>query len=54
MKDLIFAFNVCRYVKSNAIVLVSNKSTVGIGSDKQGVDSCKIAIEKMKNLKFKK
>ncbi len=30
--NLIFAFNVCRYVKSNAIVLASNKSTVGIGS----------------------
>ena len=30
--DLIFAFNVCRYVKSNAIVLASNKSTIGIGS----------------------
>ena len=30
--DLIFAFNVCRYVKSNAIVIVSNNTTVGIGS----------------------
>ena len=30
--NLIFAFNICRYVKSNAIVLASNKSTVGIGS----------------------
>ena len=53
MKNLIFAFNVCRYVKSNAIVLVSNKSTVGIGSGQPSrVDSCKIAINKMK--KFKK
>ena len=32
LKNLIFAFNVCRYVKSNAIVIASNKSTVGIGS----------------------
>ncbi len=32
LKNLIFAFNVCRYVKSNAIVLASNDSTVGIGS----------------------
>ena len=24
LKDLIFAFNVCRYVKSNAIVLANN------------------------------
>ena len=32
MKNLIFALNVCRYVKSNAIVLASNESTIGIGS----------------------
>src|SRR5210317_1242255 len=31
MKNLIFAFNVCRYVKSNAIVLATNETTVGIG-----------------------
>ena len=49
MKDLIFAFNVCRYVKSNAIVLAQNESTVGIGSGQPSrVDSCKIAIDKMK------
>ena len=47
--NLIFAFNVCRYVKSNAIVIASNKSTVGIGSGQPSrLDSCKIAIEKMK------
>ncbi len=47
--DLIFAFNVCRYVKSNAIVLASNKSTVGIGSGQPSrLDSCQIAIDKMK------
>ena len=46
--DLIFAFNICRYVKSNAIVLVNNKSTVGIGSGQPSrLDSCKIAIKKM-------
>src|SRR6056300_400069 len=27
MKNLIFAFNICRYVKSNAIVLASNETT---------------------------
>ena len=49
MKNLIFAFNVCRYVKSNAIVLAQNKSTVGIGSGQPSrVDSCQIAINKMK------
>ena len=47
--NLIFAFNVCRYVKSNAIVLVSNKSTIGIGSGQPSrLDSCQIAIDKMK------
>jgi phosphoribosylaminoimidazolecarboxamide formyltransferase / IMP cyclohydrolase len=46
--NLIFAFNVCRYVKSNAIVLVGNKSTVGIGSGQSSrLDSCQIAIDKM-------
>ena len=49
MKNLIFAFNVCRYVKSNAIVLVSNETTVGIGSGQPSrLDSCQIAIDKMK------
>jgi len=47
--NLIFAFNVCRYVKSNAIVLANNKSTVGIGSGQPSrLDSCRIAIDKMK------
>jgi phosphoribosylaminoimidazolecarboxamide formyltransferase / IMP cyclohydrolase len=47
--DLIFAFNVCRYVKSNAIVLASNKTTAGIGSGQPSrLDSCQIAIDKMK------
>ena len=39
----------CRYVKSNAIVLASNKTTVGIGSGQPSrLDSCQIAIDKMK------
>ena len=49
MKNLILAFNICRYVKSNAIVLVSNETTTGIGSGQPSrLDSCKIAIDKMK------
>ena len=48
LNNLIFAFNVCRYVKSNAIVIANNKSTLGIGSGQPSrLDSCKIAIEKM-------
>ncbi len=47
--DLLFAFNVCRNVKSNAIVLTKNSTTVGIGSGQPSrLDSCKIAIDKMK------
>ena len=49
MKNLIFAFNVCRYVKSNAIVLATNEATAGIGSGQPSrLDSCQIAIDKMK------
>src|SRR6056300_506731 len=55
MKNLVFAFNICRYVKSNAIVLVSNDSTVGIGSGQPSrLDSCQIAIDKMKKFKHTK
>ena len=50
---LIFAFNVCRNVKSNAIVITDNYKTVGIGSGQPSrLDSCQIAINKMK--KFQK
>ena len=48
LENLIFAFNVCRFVKSNAIVLTNEKSTVGIGSGQPSrLDSCEIAIKKM-------
>ena len=51
LKDLIFAFNICRFVKSNAIVLASDETTVGIGSGQPSrLDSCQIAINKMKKI----
>ena len=54
LDDLIFAFNVCRYVKSNAVVLASNKTTIGIGSGQPSrLDSCQIAINKMKKFSTK-
>ena len=54
MKNLIFAFNICRYVKSNAIVLASNETTIGIGSGQPSrLDSCSIAIDKMKKFMHK-
>ena len=52
MDQLIFSFNVCRSVKSNAIVITQNNKTLGIGSGQPSrLDSCKIAIEKMKKFK---
>ena len=52
--DLIFAFNICRFVKSNAIVLTNNNSTVGIGSGQPSrLDSCEIALNKMKKFNHK-
>ncbi len=52
-KNLIFALNICRFVKSNAIVIAKNNSTVGIGSGQPSrLDSCEIAINKMR--KFSK
>jgi len=47
LSDLKFAFNICKFTKSNAIVLVNNKSTIGIGSGQPSrLDSCKIASNK--------
>jgi len=52
LNDLIFAFSICRFVKSNAVVLTNNYSTVGIGSGQPSrVDSCEIAVNKMKKFK---
>ena len=54
LSDLIFAFNICRFVKSNAIVLTNNNSTVGIGSGQPSrLDSCEIALNKMKKFNHK-
>ena len=49
LNKLIFAFNVCRNVKSNAIVITNDYKTIGIGSGQPSrLDSCQIAISKMK------
>ena len=54
-KSLIFAFNICRFVKSNAIVISNKDSTIGIGSGQPSrLDSCEIAINKMKKFHKKK
>lgn len=47
MKDLIFAFAVCKHVKSNAIVYVKDGATVGIGAGQMSrVDSARIGAWK--------
>ena len=44
MADLLFAFRVCKHVKSNAIVYVRGAATVGIGAGQMSrVDSARIA-----------
>ena len=46
-EDLLFAWKVCRYVRSNAIVIASGGATIGIGAGQMSrVDSVRIAIEK--------
>src|SRR3954452_23348619 len=45
--ELLFAWKVCKHVRSNAIVLGRNLGTVGIGAGQMSrVDSVRIAIEK--------
>jgi phosphoribosylaminoimidazolecarboxamide formyltransferase/IMP cyclohydrolase len=45
--DLLFAFRVCKHVKSNAIVYARNNATVGIGAGQMSrVDSARIAAWK--------
>jgi phosphoribosylaminoimidazolecarboxamide formyltransferase/IMP cyclohydrolase len=45
--DLLFAWTVCRHVRSNAIVLVKDGVTLGIGAGQMSrVDSVRLAIEK--------
>jgi phosphoribosylaminoimidazolecarboxamide formyltransferase / IMP cyclohydrolase len=47
--EIEFAFNVCKYIKSNAIVLCNNFSTIGVGAGQPSrLDSCKIATQKAK------
>jgi phosphoribosylaminoimidazolecarboxamide formyltransferase/IMP cyclohydrolase len=47
MADLLFAFAVCKHVKSNAIVYARDGATVGIGSGQPNrVDSARIAAWK--------
>jgi phosphoribosylaminoimidazolecarboxamide formyltransferase/IMP cyclohydrolase len=45
--ELLFAWKVCKHVRSNAIVLSKDLATVGIGAGQMSrVDSVRIALEK--------
>ncbi len=47
MRDLLFAWTVCKHVRSNAIVLAREGQTVGIGAGQMSrVDAVRLAIDK--------
>ena len=55
INELLFAFNICKYVKSNAIVLTNKFSTIGVGAGQSSrLDSCRIAVQKAKKFQPKK
>jgi phosphoribosylaminoimidazolecarboxamide formyltransferase/IMP cyclohydrolase len=46
-QDLLFAWRVCRHVRSNAIVIAAGRATIGIGAGQMSrVDAVRIAVEK--------
>ena len=52
LSDLMFAFTVCKHVKSNAIVYAKNGVTVGIGAGQMSrIDSARIAAQKAERAK---
>ena len=49
ISEIEFAFNICKHVKSNAIILTNDTSTIGIGAGQPSrLDNCKIATQKAK------
>jgi len=47
LEDLLFAWQICRHVTSNAIVIAKDHQTIGIGAGQMSrVDAVKIALEK--------
>ena len=55
LAEIQFAFNISKHVKSNAIVLCNNFSTIGIGAGQPSrLDSCKIAVQKAKQFQLSK
>ena len=55
MNEIKFAYKISKFVKSNAIVIVKDNSTIGIGAGQQNrLDSCRIATQKAKKFQPKK
>lgn len=49
-KELIFAWTVCKHIKSNALVFSKDKTVVGVGAGQMSrIDSCLIALQKAKD-----
>lgn len=47
LEDLVFAWKVCKHVKSNAIILVCSGATVGVGAGQMSrIDATRIAVMK--------
>jgi len=50
-EDALFAWRVCRHVRSNAIVIARDRQTIGIGAGQMSrVDAVRIAIDKAEEL----
>ncbi len=53
IRDMIFAWNVARFVKSNGIVLAKNEQVIGIGAGQTSrIDATKIALNKAHDFGF--
>jgi phosphoribosylaminoimidazolecarboxamide formyltransferase / IMP cyclohydrolase len=51
LQELLFAWKVCKHVKSNAIVITKDRATIGVGAGQMNrVGSAKIAIEQAGDL----
>ena len=53
IKDCLFAWKVCKFVKSNAIIFAKDNQTIGIGAGQMSrIDSTQIAASKAKERGF--
>jgi phosphoribosylaminoimidazolecarboxamide formyltransferase/IMP cyclohydrolase len=52
-RDLKFAWRICKYVKSNAIVYVKDEQVIGVGAGQMArVDSARIGVDKARRFGF--